>query len=560
MIRRAQADLVRARAVLALGDAATAATLVQSILEVSEQRDVRWLAHEAHHIRGNAAAARGDIAAALNAYQDAMADIERVQHSLAIELRTNFLADKLRVYEDAIAAALRLSWPEKAFSFLERAKSRALVDYLSNHLDIPIRARGVNVELLDTLARLREEHNGLYNRLYGHGLSRRDTGGPAEADPIALQAAIKEREREIARVLDRLALERADGVQIAMSGAEPEPVLPLLDANTILLEYFFQEDGGTVFVIASDRMTVVPLGVRPRDIQRLLHQWHLNLASSARAITNNEPLSGLGGNARGLLAALYRALISPVADHIAGYDRLVVVPYGPTHAVPFHALMDGERYLLETIEVSVCPSSTLLRLCAERPKRADRSALVIAHSDDGRLPAVLEEARVVSGLLPGEQYIEAAATRAALIAAAPRHAVLHLAAHGEARLDNPTFAHLKLADGQLSTVDIFNLELDGALIILSACETGQSVVTGGDELIGLNRGFLYAGASTIVQSLWRVEDGSTAELMKHFYRAISGGQAKGAALREAQRTLLATNGAHPYLWAPFQLIGDYGAL
>src|SRR5262249_16981358 len=148
----------------------------------------------------------------------------------------------------------------------------------------------------------------------------------------------------------------------------------------------------------------------------------------------------------------------------------------------------------------------LLRLCTQRPRRATPRALIMAYSNEGRLPAVLDEARAVAALLPGACYIEADATRDVLTARAGEFAVLHLAAHGEARLDNPTFAHVQLADGQLGVPDIFNLPLGGALVTLSACETGRSVVTGGDELVGLSRGFLSAGASTLVQSLWRVED------------------------------------------------------
>src|SRR5262249_58932802 len=99
-----------------------------------------------------------------------------------------------------------------------------------------------------------------------------------------------------------------------------------------------------------------------------------------------------------------------------------------------------------------------------------------------------------------------------------RHGVLHLAAHGEARLDNPTFAHVKLADGPLTTADVFKLPLAGALVVLSACESGRAAVHGGDELVGLTRGFLYAGAAALVQSLWRGEDGSTARLMGRVFR------------------------------------------
>jgi len=89
----------------------------------------------------------------------------------------------------------------------------------------------------------------------------------------------------------------------------------------------------------------------------------------------------------------------------------------------------------------------------------------------------------VSDLLGGACFLEGEATRANVLAEAPRRDVVHLAAHGEARLDNPLFAHVNLADGQLSMVDVFNLRLDGALVTLSACETGRSAVVGGDELV-----------------------------------------------------------------------------
>jgi CHAT domain-containing protein len=192
----------------------------------------------------------------------------------------------------------------------------------------------------------------------------------------------------------------------------------------------------------------------------------------------------------------------------------------------------------------------------------DQGALVVACSNGGTLPYVLEEAEAISALLPGRCLVDAEATRAAFIKAAPHYGIVHLVAHGEARLDNPTFAHLRLADGQLNPSDVFNLELDGALVTLSACETGRGVVMGGDELIGLSRGFLYAGAATVVQSLWRVEDGSTARMMEQFYQGLCAGQSRGAALRQAQRELLANpeTGVHPYFWAPFQLIGASGSL
>jgi CHAT domain-containing protein len=134
--------------------------------------------------------------------------------------------------------------------------------------------------------------------------------------------------------------------------------------------------------------------------------------------------------------------------------------------------------------------------------------------------------------------------------------VVHLAAHGEARLDNPAFAHVALADGQLGMPDIVNIRLDGALVTLSACETGRNAVVGGDELVGLSRGFLFAGASTLIQSLWRVDDRSTTSQMEDFYTALRQAKTPGTALRDAQRRSLEV-APHPYVWAPFQVVG-YG--
>jgi CHAT domain-containing protein len=132
---------------------------------------------------------------------------------------------------------------------------------------------------------------------------------------------------------------------------------------------------------------------------------------------------------------------------------------------------------------------------------------------------------------------------------------LHIAAHGIFRADNPMFSSLKLGDSWLNLFDIFNLQLGAELTVLSACETGMSAVWEGDELLGLARGFLYAGTPSLVVSLWTVNDRSTAELMRHFYTALQRGTPKGRALQKAMIDVKA-NFPHPYYWAPFVLMGN----
>lgn len=563
-VRRAQAEVVLAGALLTAGDCQGARRLAHSALVTARRCGAPWLGYEGHHLLGRAARAEGALAEALRRCERAIASIERVQSRLAVELRTDFLDDKLSVYGDAIDCALRLGKHDRAFAALERCKSQSLVDYLSGHRDVRVRGRDPAEQgLLDELAVLRQEHNWFYNRLYGlHGESppHTSTTGREHREAGLMRAAIRDRERRIERLRERLALRREDDL-----GGAPRPLArgrsvapPAVDDQTLLLEYYFTAAGGHVFAVSSEGLEVVPLASCLADIRQLLELWQLNLDSTAEAIGAGEPIDGLRWNADGVLRALYQALLEPVAERLAGRERLVVVPYGPTHLVPWHALHDGRRYLLEALTVSTCPSSALLRLCVGRPRRAHQSALILAHSDGGRLPHVLEEARALATDWPGECLVEARATGATLRAQSPQHGVVHIAAHGEARLDNPAFAYVNLADGHLTMADVLNLELDGALVALSACETGRSVVVAGDELVGLSRGFLAAGAVALLQSLWRVEDGSTARLMDRFYRLLRQGAAPGAALRQAQLELFASHGGHPYLWAPFQLSGDGG--
>ena len=557
----ALSGVVHGRAALALGEISVADERAAASLDVAHRHTADWLEQVSHHLRGGVASARGMSDAAFTSFEDAMAAIDRIQGRLATELRTNFLADKLALFHDAITCALDADEPARAFGYLERSKSRALVDYLATHPGVRLRSSDSAAQVvLDELAEVRAEHNWLSAQLHSSVMARRVDDHLGDAAATTLRDEIERREVRIARLQERLALRHAKPVADvlpATPGILAEP--PKVDESTVLLEYYLHDHGGVVFVVTGGDLRVVPLEGGPKPISRLLGQWQLNLDASAAAAASRSPLDALGHNARGILAELYRLLIAPVEWYLNDRQRVVIIPYGPAHSVPFHALFSGGQFLLERLEVSVCPSSSLLRLCAARPRRPGRTALTLAHSAGGRLPAAVREAQRVAAILGGETYLEDAASGAALTDAAARHAVIHLATHGEARLDNPAFAHLLLADGQLNAADVFNLPLDGALVTLSACETGRAQVTGGDELVGLSRGFLFAGAATLIQSLWRVEDESTATLMERFYGALKSGASAGAALRAAQLDAAARE-SHPFRWAPFQLVGDSGPL
>jgi CHAT domain-containing protein len=269
---------------------------------------------------------------------------------------------------------------------------------------------------------------------------------------------------------------------------------------------------------------------------------------------------------REVLVSLYNVLVAPVEVLLEEKDirtsgragapgKLVVVPHGLLlHQVPFHALFDGERYLLERFEISYAPSAQVYILCQENASQQSGKALVMSVADP-LIPAVEKEARAVAQYLPGAEVLsDEQATSDRLRSASAGCPILHLACHGLFRDDNPMFSSLKLHDGWLTAADVMELELPGTLVTLSACESGRNAVFAGDELVGLTRAFLGVGAATLVVSLWLVQDEATARLMEKYYERLREGVGPAQALRAAQLAIKGEH-PHPYYWAPFILLG-----
>jgi CHAT domain-containing protein len=312
-------------------------------------------------------------------------------------------------------------------------------------------------------------------------------------------------------------------------------------------------------------------------LERLISLWRATLEVAAQA--GNSPdqaldFNGILENGLGLLQRLYQMLLQPVEQVLISCEHLIIVPYGMLHYVPFHCLFDGKRFMVERLYISYLPAASILDICRQRAERMRtqglplQQAVVMGSSDGGRLPFAVQEARRVAQQLGASCAINEEATTALLWKAGAQAPIVHIAAHGLFRLDAPNFSHIKLADRVLSAIEVFNLDLSSCtLLTLSACETGRAVIGGVDEVIGLGRGFLYAGAASLLPTLWKVDDASSAELMEMFYRALLSGYPKIAALSGAQRAFLAITRAsgsshrlHPYFWGAFHLIGDPGKL
>jgi len=259
---------------------------------------------------------------------------------------------------------------------------------------------------------------------------------------------------------------------------------------------------------------------------------------------------------------LYKRLFQPFESTLNNRN-LIIVSHGALHYLPMNVLHDGNGYLIDRYSIRMMPSATAMKYISR--KKADKTGGILIFGNpnlgDPKLDLIYaeQEAIAVGNIRSGSKiFLRREATEAALRKYGNSYRYLHFATHGQFDSEAPLKSALLLApdsqyNGMLSVDKLYSLSLDADLVTLSACETGLSKIANGDDLVGLTRGFLYAGSSSIVASLWKVDDLATAFLMTEFYSNLKT-MTKREALRQAQ---LATKKkySHPYYWAAFQITG-----
>ena len=463
----------------------------------------------------------------------------------AEEFRMAFLADKIAPYQNLAKVYLAENELEKAFLMLEKARARTLSETLSGDFS----ESAVPPRFAKKLAALREELNWFYSR------QNRAEAGEFES----LQKEIKKREKEIAALLRQLESTRVTTKKSAAKRADVGDAEDLkalqtrLGERRALVEFVKFDDALSAFVLTGSRLEYFPRLAQESEILELLEGLQFQFGALRYGADRLEPFIGkLKARADFYLERLYEKLLRPLETSIGGRD-LTIVPAGALHYVPFHALKSGS-YLLETREVVYAPSATVWRFLQGKAAKKSERALLVGFADE-KIPLVAREVEALAEIFPeAETLTGAAASFSNYAAHARRCDVLHLACHGQFRPDNPMFSSLHLADGFVTVRDICAQKLDAEIVTLSACETGLNKIYAGDEILGLARGFLAAGARSLILSLWTVNDAATARLMRDFYTNLQRGATVAASLRAAQLNFIKKD-AHPYFWSPFALIG-----
>jgi CHAT domain-containing protein len=569
--------------------------------------------HLSHLYRslGDLANAKQEVEAALGIIESQRANV------LSQDLRTSYFATMRSTYELYIDILMQMhrqnpssGFDKEAFAVSEKARARSFLELLS---EARTRGRdGIDPALLDKEHELSEAINATAQRQVQLLMEKRTE----ESDQLCKD--LDNLVAELAQTRDKIRQANPRAVNLPELLSLDEVQRRLLDDDTVLLEYVLGDERSYVWVVTRNSLLSYELAPR-KEIETAARKLHELIAS--RQMIYGESVAAR--DERQLKADIElppqtelvsKLILGPLAGKLEK-KRLLVVADGPLQYVPFQMLTapDSGGYLLQKYEIVNLPSAStlaLLQSAAANRKPASKLVAVLADPvfeiDDPRVavnsrsvpPQRANDVHFASrdaGISPDgvqiPRLIASGAEADGIIAVAPwytgfkavgfeanrefvfgsqlaNYRIIHFATHGLINSEHPELSGIVLSlfdseghpqNGFLRLHDIYNLHLPADLVVLSACSTGLGKDVRGEGLIGLTRGFMYAGASGVIASLWKVDDDATAELMKHFYEALfQNGLPPAAALRDAQLTLSQNKRwQSPYYWAGFVIQGQY---
>lgn len=539
-----------AKAVLSLGDAERAlglpdparANYDEALKAARERRlpEVEWRALQGLATLEQQAQNRAEAIARL---REAIDVVEQMRASIRVEeLQDGFLADKQGLYEQLILLLLDENRIEESFELCERARGRSFIDLLGNQ-DIDL-SSAADQRLVERERALRQEMERLGTEI---------VAAPTEERRAELHRALEVQRATLADLLVEIRTQNpALSAFVTVDPIRLDELYYLLGDEVTLVEYFLAEKETIVWVLRDGGIRVARI---PENREQLIEQV-TNYRRRIQAVEECEALS----------RELYDRLLRPAATLLEGSTRLAIVPHNVLHYVSFSSLSDRGEAMIDRHAMFYLPSASVFRYTTERRVTPRNTrVLAIGNPDLGDpaldLPFARKEAERMAWDFPEVDILTGdRATEAWVRENISRYGIIHIASHGEFDSINPLFSAILLAkdpteDGNLTVREVFSLSVQADLVTLSACQSGLAQINNGDDLVGLNRAFVYAGTHALLASLWRVDDIATAVMIKHFYRNYPDTD-KAEALRRAQIQVRRFQ-PHPAYWAGLVLTGDW---
>jgi CHAT domain-containing protein len=576
-----------------------------NLQELEELAGTEWWANDEHPWRslsdiaemheglGVADASLAHYQKALLVYEQAIESLEQRRSLLTRdELKTALAADfgAQYLYFQAVRVAIKLaqtaSDPEqrlgmqrRAFALSEQGRARALLDLMAGNLRRPAEA-GVEAT---AWGRWRELTASV--QLWRGMLTRARSGAESDERVKALGQKIETCERQIHELQKTINCNQPQLAKLLSSAAQVaslDEIVARLAPSTAMLQYMTLGEELLVWAVTRQGMNDHGvIGLRAPMLAREVREFHQSCAVGV-------PLEVI----RQTAAKLSADLLDPLAPAIEQHEHLIVTPYGDLNLLPFSALLWQDDWLGKQRTLSYLPSASMLVLLPQSPSQAAQTTLAVGNPQhmSHRPPFGAEEllsplahaeteARAVAKLYGTQPLIGPEATVEEIRPRLSTHRQLLFATHGVLYEEAPLLSGIALANGYILTVqELMGLKLDADLITVSACKSALGTRTRGEEILGLTRGLLTAGARAVVVSLWPVLDLSTAVLIVQFHQHLKDGADPATALAQAQRWLSGlTNTAldqekaklrdlgidemepvgfsHPQHWTPFIVIG-----
>jgi CHAT domain-containing protein/Flp pilus assembly protein TadD len=495
---------------------------------------------------GSLHAKQGNLAQAESFYDRQIVVSESLLRTARIEeLKTQASNVSASLLAPVIFFKFQIGKWSEAFELAERARARTFLDQLNNaHIDI---RKGSDPQLAEQEQMIRFDISVLEEKL-----RKEFKSNPSSDTYKLLSANLKQEKEDYAALLIRLKASNPDYAELqSYSPVSVSQIQQLLDPQTTMISYFVTSDRTLAFVLRSNSLQAVELPVKQADLRTAIN-WFREFPSR----WDTKPKS---------LEQLNNWLLAPVQAYIKT-NKVVIIPNGILHYVPFAALTDSSGYFGDTHAISYLPSASTLLHLRRRIRNNGGRVFTLAQAQApgfAFLSHVDEEAKSVARLYRSQPHLSGTLTKAEFMKQAGDYNMLHIAAHAELNTTSPLFSRIHLASGKndngaLEVREIYGMDLSKTnLVTLSACETQMGTQSTGDDIVGLNRAFIYAGASAVVASLWTVDDEATSLLMKAVYSHLRQGRSKAAALQAAQIEIRKKY-PHPYYWSAFVLTGDPG--
>ena len=581
-----------------------AITYHQQSLDIGSKIGDAQIIWEAQTGLGSDYAKSGESDKAIRHFANAIAIFDSIRKDLNIQsLGNSFLEDKYEAYPSVIELLARKQDYRRAFQFAEKYKAKTLLDLLSSGQFLLQRL--LPDSILFEFGQIRSQFEYLHSALSEESAATQ----PDESAIIEYNRKISELELKKISLINWVKQHKKDYYQLV--SADPVSLdrlqSQLLQPGEAVIEYIVGSERISVFLIARDTLIFHTLSLDRQNLNRMLSELSTIFSnrddqdSAARARIWNANLADFSIPPA---HRLFRALLKPLQPLLNNYSRLIIIPDDLLYYLPFEMLVSDTtgiqnrydfsraKFLTRQFDISYVSAVSLLNHAHHG--KGDRRETILAFGNpslprklqktDSINPAVEEDKRTralsplpysedevkeIASVLSGFKtrvFTGSRATESVYRKSAPRFQVLHFATHFLVNDEAPLYSSIVLApdkrskeDGFLHTYEVFDLPLNADLVVLSACNTALGKLNKGEGLIGVTRGFQYAGVPSAVISLWEVDDQSTNQIMKYFYRNLKKGFNKSRALRLAKVTYLKNaDSIHrdPYYWAPYILTGD----